>query len=129
SEEDLRAARAIVKALGGLPLALDQAGAYIYETKTSLERYLDRFETYRLDLLKRSHDKPPDYNYTVATTWTVSLQRANETNPAATELLHLCAFLDPDAIPEEMIAGGAQTLGPILGPISLEELRMDEIRE
>jgi nucleoside phosphorylase len=129
SEGERSDARKIVQELRGLPLALEQAGAYIESTSISMKEYLDRYQTYRLNLLKRSNDKPPDYNYTVATTWSVSFQRVNEANPAATELLRLCAFLDPDAIPEEIIAGGTQTLGPVLGPLSSEELRMDEIRE
>ena len=39
--EQQRAARAIVEELGGLPLALDQAGAYIEETACTLEDYLN----------------------------------------------------------------------------------------
>ena len=37
SEEDQRQAREITRLMGGLPLALDQAGAYIEETKCSLK--------------------------------------------------------------------------------------------
>lgn len=128
SGDDRSDARKIVQELRGLPLALEQAGAYIASTIISMKEYLDRYQTYRLGLLKRSNDKLPDYTHTIATVWSVSFQRVNEANPAATELLRLCAFLDPDAIPEEIIAGGTQTLGPVLGPLSSEELRMDEIR-
>jgi len=128
SDADQSDSRNIVRELGGLPLALEQAGAYIDNEGISLSEYLERYQKYRADLLKRFQDKPPDYNYTVATTWNLSFQRVNETNPAAIELLYLCAFLDPDAIPEEIITGGTPALGPVLGPFSSEELRMDEIR-
>src|SRR5258708_18769108 len=45
-------ARVISQALGGLPLALDQAGAYIEETKCSLADYINLYQTRREMLLK-----------------------------------------------------------------------------
>src|SRR5207248_2040954 len=79
--------------------------------------------------LQQAEDKPPDYPYTVATTWKISFEKVEQANPAATELLRLFAFLDPDAIPEEIITGGIPILGPVLGPPSLEEQQMIEIRK
>jgi hypothetical protein len=38
--------------LGALPLALDQAGAYIRETQCGLAGYLDRSQTYGHVLLR-----------------------------------------------------------------------------
>src|SRR5258708_18251849 len=45
-------ARVISQALGGLPLALDQAGAYIEATKCSLADYINLYQTRRQMLLK-----------------------------------------------------------------------------
>src|SRR6266566_308724 len=134
SEEDRQTARAIVKALGGLPLALDQAGAYIYETKTSLRGYLERYEKYRVKLfeartkVKGKQRDPYEYSETIATTWQISFDKIRDANPAAAELLRLFAFLDPDEIPEEIIIGETSILSPVLGLSSLEELEMDDIR-
>ncbi len=43
----------IVRAMDGLPLALDQAGAYIEETSESLSTYLTLYRELRAELLKR----------------------------------------------------------------------------
>jgi hypothetical protein len=42
-------------------------------------------------------------------------------NPAAAEVLCPCRFLDPDMIPEEMIAAGGAPLGPMLAPVALAQ--------
>ncbi|MFL5706157.1 MAG: NB-ARC domain-containing protein [Ktedonobacteraceae bacterium] len=51
--EDRLAARAIVEAMDGLPLALDQAGAYIEETQCSVSDYLQLYQTHQSLLLRR----------------------------------------------------------------------------
>ena len=53
NKEERATAEAIVKALDGLPLALDQAGAYIEETQCGLAGYLDLYHTRRGELLQR----------------------------------------------------------------------------
>jgi hypothetical protein len=45
-------ARAIAEAMGGFPLALDQAGAYIQETRCSLADYLSLYQEQRTQLLR-----------------------------------------------------------------------------
>jgi hypothetical protein len=50
---DRTAAAAIVEELGGLPLALDQAGAYIEETRCSVADYLQSYRQRQAALLKR----------------------------------------------------------------------------
>lgn len=55
-----------------------------------------------------------DYPHSVATTWSLSFQKVEQDNPAAAELLRLCAFLAPDRIPEELLKGGAVYWPPLL---------------
>ncbi len=130
---------AISQELDGLPLAIDQAGAYIHqyiketscETLSGLQQYLERYQTRRQELLQSresvSQDDPSkDYPASVATTWSLSFEKVTRANPAAAELLDLCAFLAPDAIPEEMIAGGASYLGPPLQAVAADPLRFDQ---
>ena len=62
SEADRNVAEAIVEEMDGLPLALDQAGAYIEETGCSLNAYLDLYRTQRKVLLQRSSKLPTDYS-------------------------------------------------------------------
>ena len=105
-------AKQIVLEMDGLPLALDQAGAYIEEMQCSLEAYLKRYRNRRVSLLKRrgrnsTHPEP------VATTWSLSFQQVGKLNTLAADLLRCCAFLAPDAIPEQLMIRGAPELGSI----------------
>ncbi|GJL61086.1 MAG: hypothetical protein NPIRA03_39430 [Nitrospirales bacterium] len=108
----------IVKELDGLPLAIDQAGAFIEETHCGLTGYLDLYQTNGADLLKERGLFAPEHPDPVATTWVLSFQIIEQANPAAAELLRFCAFLHPDSIPEELITEGATELGPVLGPVA-----------
>jgi tetratricopeptide (TPR) repeat protein/transcriptional regulator with XRE-family HTH domain len=106
SEEEINEAGNLVIALGQFPLALDQAGAYIEETGCRVQDYLQLYQQRRHALLARrgGHRAYPE---SVATTWSLSFERVEQTNPAAAELLHLCAYLSPDHIPEELLTTGA----------------------
>jgi NB-ARC domain len=67
------AATTLAATLGGLPLALEQAGAYVASTGTvTLAVYAELFATRALELLKRG--QPLGYQHTVATTWSLALQ-------------------------------------------------------
>lgn len=126
SEADLAAAEAIVIEMDFLPLALDQAGAYIEEVGCSLSAYLELFREHRKLLLQRRGHASNDHPEPVATTWSLSFEKIEQANPAAAELLRLCAFLEPDTIPEELISVGSAHLGPILGPVAAHTLTLDE---
>src|SRR5207253_1352979 len=84
----------IVMALDGLPLALDQAGAYIEETRCGLSRYLDLYGTRRKELLLRRGRFPIDHPDSVAATWSLSFQQVEQESLVAADLLRLFAFLD-----------------------------------
>jgi tetratricopeptide (TPR) repeat protein len=105
--EEINRAGDIVMALDYFPLALDQAGAYIEETQCTFEDYLALYQTHRQKLLARRGKQATNYPDSVATTWSLSFQKVEQANPAAAQLLHLCAFLAPDRIPEELIKEGA----------------------
>nr|MDQ2716730.1 tetratricopeptide repeat protein [Chloroflexota bacterium] len=107
SDEEFNLAGNIVVALDHFPLALDQAGAYIEETKCSFTDYLKIYQNHRKALLARRGEQVINYPDSVAATWSLSFQKVQQANPAAAELLHLCAFLAPDRIPEELIKDGA----------------------
>jgi tetratricopeptide (TPR) repeat protein len=100
---DLAAAAQIVELLGLLPLALEQAGAYIRETRLSLGDYLERLRGYPALTVARGRPRDRDPTDTVATTWQVSLERVRPTAGAAV-LLEVCGFLGPEEIPRELFA-------------------------
>jgi len=107
-KNDRDGAANLARELGDMPLALEQAGAYIKETGISFPDYLDRFKKDRKKLLK--HGKPLNYPDTVATTWEISFRAVQQERPVAGDLLNLCAFLAPDAIPRAMWEDGAKHL-------------------
>src|SRR5579875_63912 len=120
-------AKAIAEVLDGLPLALDQAGAYIEETGCSLSDYLERYHTSRAALLRRRGGLPAtDHPESVAATWSLSFERIKQRNPAAADLLAVCAFLVADAIPEEIFHEGVSELGPHLSHVAVDPVELDE---
>ncbi len=125
STTDRAAALAIVRAMDGLPLALDQAGAYIEETHESVSNYLSIYQEQRAELLKRRGGLVPGHPDSVATTWSLAFEHVEEANPAAIELMRLCAYLSPDAIPEELISEGAPHLGSVLQPVAADRSKLN----
>ena len=121
-----KSAQQLVTELDGLPLALDQAGAYVEETGCSLSEYLDLYRVNHLAMLQQRSIATVDYPYTAATTWTLSFEQVEQANPAAADLLRLCAFLHPDTIPEAIVTEGATDLGPVLSPIATDPLLLNE---
>ncbi len=114
SDEERNEATNVVIALDGFPLALDQAGAYIEETGCSFSDYLQLYRDHRKALLARRGNQATNYPASVATTWALSFQKIEQSNPAAAELLRLCVFLAPDHIPEELLQQGAAYWPPVL---------------
>src|SRR5579884_315668 len=85
SAADIAAARKIVQRLDGLPLALDQAGAYIEETKSSLASYLTTYRAQRSQLLKRRGKGGADHPESVMATFTLCFKKVKRLNRAAAE--------------------------------------------
>jgi tetratricopeptide (TPR) repeat protein len=123
---DRTAAAAIVEEMDGLPLALDQAGAFIEETQSSVSDYLQRFRQRQDVLLQRRGGTGKEHPDPVSTTWSLSFERVEQLDPLAAELLRCCAFLAPDAIPEQLIIEGAPELGTLLQPVAENGLLLDE---
>ncbi len=105
SPADREAAEAVMRELDGLPLALDQAGAYIEETQCSVASYLEQYRKRQTHFLQRRGGIGKQRHEPVARTWDMSFQKVEELDPIAAELLRFCAFLAPDAIPEQLISG------------------------
>ena len=124
--EDHAYAQEIVAVLGGVPLALDQAGAYIEETGCSLAEYLERFKQREIALLKRRGEIRRDHPDSVVTTWSLCFEEIEHSDLAAADLLRFCAFLAPDAIPQELITANAAELGAQLQPLATDVSRFDE---
>ncbi|RUP43498.1 P-loop containing nucleoside triphosphate hydrolase protein, partial [Jimgerdemannia flammicorona] len=93
-------AQQIITELDCMPLALHLARAYVNNTQNSLQHYLEKLKTQRKKLLMYNDEKASgEYNYSVATVWTLSLERIQSQSSAAAQILEACAFLQPDYIP------------------------------
>ena len=129
AQQEQDTARAMCHELGGLPLALDQAGAYLEETRCSLASYQHLFQRRRAELLAEHRGLIDDHPLPVATIWSLSFARVEQKNPAAADLLRLCAFLAPDAIPETIITEGASHLGALLAPVGADPYLLNQAIE
>ena len=93
TEED---ANMVANALGDLPLAIEQAGAWLDETGTSAAAYAKQLTDQPTSVLELN--QPPDYPRPAALTWRISFDRLRAQSPAAARLLELCAFFAPEPI-------------------------------
>lgn len=132
SDADRQKALDLSLLLDGLPLALDQAGAYIGETGCSLLEYIQLYHKHRKELLERRSERQKlytDYKESVATTWLISFSRVEQQCPAAAKLLDLCAFLHPDAIPEDILLEGTYLENTEMHPIVESALQLNQACE
>ncbi|MEV7395294.1 tetratricopeptide repeat protein [Streptomyces sp. NPDC091215] len=98
---------ALAGELGCLPLALSQAAAYLIDTGMDCAGYRALLADRATKFADASPDTLPDeQTHTAAAAWAVSVERANGLKPAglARPLLQLAAFLDPNGIPDTVLA-------------------------
>ena len=118
-DPDGQAAAELAGDLGGLPLALEQAAAFIQATGDNLAGYLASFRQQRAALLGRG--EPAGYGKTVATTWALAFGRLEQAEPGAAGLLRLMACCAPEAVPLRLLLqprpGLEGKLGPDVAPV------------
>ncbi|HZO76307.1 MAG TPA: NB-ARC domain-containing protein [Ktedonobacteraceae bacterium] len=126
TDADWEGARAVAQLLGGLPLALDQAGAYLEEAACSFSDYLNHYRQWRASLLNRRGHLASEHPSSVSATFEQAFERVKQENPLAGELLRLCTLLDADAIPEELLTEVALEMGQSLAAVGSDALLLDE---
>lgn len=89
--------------LGDLPLAIEQAAAWCSETGMPVQQYLHLFDEKVAEILDTS--APADYEVSVAAAWNVSFDELSKRNPAAHQLLQVCAFFSPEPIARSIFSG------------------------
>ena len=127
-DPDRQAALDLAGGLGGLPLALEQAAAYIQATGDTLAGYLASFQQRRPDMLARG--EATGYDSTVAATWALTFEQLEQSAPQAAGLLRLLACCAPEAVPLRLLlqsrTGLAEQLGSqvavVLVPLLEDEL-------
>ena len=86
----------VAEKLGDLPLAIEQASAWLAETGMSAAEYVERLDNQLVAALELN--RPDDYPTTVAATFRLSFDRLRERSPGAARVLELCAYFSPDPI-------------------------------
>lgn len=102
-EVDDEDADRLAATLGDLPLAIEQAAAWLAETGMPVGEYLLLFDEKVAEILDTS--TPTDYEVSVAAAWNVSFDQLRTRNPAAHQLLQVCAFFAPEPIPRSLFTG------------------------
>ena len=106
-------AQKIAEELGGLPLALEQAGACIKSTRCNFANYFERYQKEHLRLLERRKAKPASVyeapeRLAVHTTWLLNISHIKESpdGMSAIRLMNAFAFLNPTEIEQELVNVG-----------------------
>jgi hypothetical protein len=80
-------AEQLARELDGLPLALEQAAAYIHQTKAPFRRYLDGYRRRGLAVLEAHCPALGNYPRSVVTTWASNFDAVRAEWPAAADVL------------------------------------------
>ncbi|KAL7275526.1 hypothetical protein RUND412_001529 [Rhizina undulata] len=111
-ETEVAAINEIITALGELPLALDQAAAYIRSQKIDFSAYRNKLKN-GINIFKNEFrdSSLSIYQDSIFTAWELSFKVLTED---ARQLLCLCAFLGNDDIPEELFIRGKKAVDWIM---------------
>ena len=103
SFQNVEGARLVVRALGCLPLAIEQAGAYFRARKISFPAFLDHFNYRRAKVLqhtpdlwdyrKKVDDEKNTTSLSVFTTWELSFQQLAQNDEQKASLGHFMTLL------------------------------------
>jgi len=99
-------ANRLAEALGDLPLALEQAGAVLFEGRMAVDEYLRLLREAVTRILEQGASS--DYPTSMTAAWQISVARLRQQSPQALELLRCCAFLGPEPIPSEVFKFGSE---------------------
>ena len=103
----------LAKELGFLPLALEQAAAYISSSPLPLnfKDYLNRYKEVKLRLLKQQHatalSLEAQHRLSTHTTWVMNFEYVKERSPAAAKIMRISAFFESEYIPFNVINRGS----------------------
>jgi len=119
--DETTAAKDLAEELGDLPLALEQAGAYIKETPgISISDYVDYFRKRHRELWG-DEKRPLEYKDKVDTTWSLAMKKMPS---ESAELLNLCSFLAPDDIPFSLLISGREHLPETLAAVVEDKIKL-----
>ena len=109
--------RKLVGELGGLPLALDQAAAYIRSLRQPIKEYLKKYRKQKMLLLKKKKarnlvENTSPERLAVHTTWSLNFEHVKQMSEqmdlgeTPSIVMKMSAYLGPDDIPYQVINEG-----------------------
>lgn len=102
---DMRDATRVSMAVGHLPLAIEQAAAWLAETGMPAALYAEWLETETTRTL--ALNKPLDYAKPVVAAWNLSINRLRQQSPASVQFLQILAFCSPGPISASLLYSDA----------------------
>ncbi|MEV0492629.1 FxSxx-COOH system tetratricopeptide repeat protein [Streptomyces atratus] len=96
-----RDADRVAEAVGDLPLAVEVAAAWLAETATPVDAYVEQLKEQSTKVL--SLGRPEDYAQKIGATWNISIARLRKESRAAARLLELCSFFSAEPISMTLI--------------------------
>ena len=130
--------RELVRELGGLPLALDQAAAHIRSLRQPIKEYLEKYRKQKMLLLKKKKarhlvENTSPERLAVHTTWLLNfdhirqISEERDLGEIPTLVMQMSAYLGPDDIPYEVINEGlnkddAEGVGNLWDPAEIVSL-------
>jgi len=118
------AAEELANHLEGLPLALEQAGAYCRDAGIGLAQYLERYRAGRGKIL---HSGTSARRVGLETTFRLSFDRARRTNLAAPQWLKLCSFMAVADIPRDLLYRASDILPRPLAHFAKDSVAFDQV--
>jgi hypothetical protein len=113
----------IAELLGRLPLAVEQAAAYLDCTQMPPTDYLELLRTRESALFSAMADQVRDRS--VVTLWELSLHRISVDDPAASAILDVCAYMAPEPIPLDLFTSNLDVLPPRLASVAADPLKFN----
>jgi tetratricopeptide (TPR) repeat protein len=122
-DQERQSALTLSEALGGLPLAHEQAAAYCERIGLAFAEYLTRFNAAPARLLDTEKDAPADYHdrMTVAKTFALAIDEAAKLHPAAESLIVYAALLAAEPIPLYLFSEARGKFGEPLASLLVDD--------
>ncbi|MGP0022601.1 MAG: FxSxx-COOH system tetratricopeptide repeat protein [Streptosporangiaceae bacterium] len=121
---DQQTGEQIAEELGRLPLALEQAAAWLDRSQMPGPEYLELLRSRGGELYARG--QVSGRSDTIATLWEISVGRITAENPAAVQLLSACAYLAPEPVPLDLFTGHADLLPEPLSSAAADRLAFSD---
>ena len=121
AKKQIPSSEKLAQTLDGLPVALEQASAYIKHSRISFEQYLEEFKNSRTKTLER-YEELVNYPSPTLFTWTATQDRLD---PLAHAILRIASFLAPDPIPNNLFESNPDALAGVIELFQQEDFYPD----